>query len=85
MLVFKKWSIPIDYNSKIIVWFYDGNISTFCSLGRKISHSHFKDIALGLYGFQRKMNSVLTVKIYDLASNNLMTHVESGQMLINLD
>ncbi len=88
MAVRKKWAIPIDSYSKMIVWFLDGNIRTFYSLDWKSSHSHSKDRAIGLQRFQKKITEyspyAKKIKIYDLASDNLIAHYESGQMLITL-
>ncbi|MFC4636085.1 hypothetical protein ACFO3O_19405 [Dokdonia ponticola] len=88
MAVRKKWAIPMDSYSKMIVWFLDGNIKTFYSLDWATSHSHSKERAIGLQRFHNKITEfsprAKKIKIYDLASGRMIAHYESGQMLITL-
>lgn len=83
-----KWTIPIDSYSKMIVWFYDGNIRTFYSLDWKSSHSLTKDRQIGLDRLQRKLTDykphARKIKIYDIASDALIAHYEDHQMITEL-
>lgn len=71
MAVRKKWAIPIDLYSKMIVWFLDDNIRTFYSLDWKSSHYLTRDRRIGLRRFQNKITEyqpyAKKIKIYDLA------------------
>ena len=88
MPIRKRWAIPIDSYSKMIVWFFDSNIKTFYSLDWGSGHSRSKDRAIGFQRFQKKITHYIPhakkIKIYDLASNTLIAHYESGQMLLTL-
>ncbi|WP_299212566.1 hypothetical protein [uncultured Dokdonia sp.] len=81
MAIRKKWAVPMDSYSKMIIWLNNGNITTFYSLDWKSSHSHLKDRATRLQRFKNKIAQYIPkareIKIYDLVSERLIAHYES--------
>lgn len=66
------WKLKKDSETKMIVWFADGNIRTFYSIDWNYKHSKTKKREIGLARFFKKIDEygqkAVTVEIYELAT-----------------
>lgn len=65
----KGWKLGQDFETKMIVWFKDGNIRTMYSIDWRHKLSKTKDRATGMARFQKKIKEygakAGTIEIYD--------------------
>lgn len=78
----KRWRMPEDSLSKLVVWFKNGTARTFYSFDWNTPNSYYRDRSLGLarlYKFAKKIgNDAGVAQIYDIQTDQLIQNFYEG-------
>ena len=79
----KRWKLGIDSETKMIVWFKDGNVRTFYSLDWKHTVSKTKNRAIGIARFHNLIKKygplAGTIDIYEKETGKLISRFYEGE------
>ncbi len=82
----KRWRMPQDSFSKLVVWFKDGRARTFYSYDWHSPNAYHRDRALGLkrlQKFAKKIgNDAGVAQIYDIQTDRLLQNFYEGNPTI---